>query len=135
VLKIWLGGGGGSLFKLVENYLTLLILDKNVQRHPFDQNSVETMAQYMLTVKAEYLFLSTFYYTRMEDYHRVDIEFMEYQRYVLYIFRSSFINMQKKGVFIISRYFLRKNKKLKFFLLVFKLISVLKVKLISSHRF
>jgi hypothetical protein len=83
-------------------------LDENAQRHPFDQNSVEKMAQYMLTVKAEYLVLSTFYYTGIRDFHRVYEEFGAYQRYALYIFRSSFINMHRKGVFIISRYILLK---------------------------
>jgi hypothetical protein len=69
------------LFYLVENYLTLLILDENAQRHPFDQNSVENMAQYMLTVKAEYRFLAIFHYTQKEDFYRVHVEHEEYQRY------------------------------------------------------
>jgi hypothetical protein len=69
------------LFYLVENYLTLLILDENAQRNPFDKNSMEKMAQYMLTVKAEYRFLAIFHYTQQEDFYRVHVEHEEYQRY------------------------------------------------------
>jgi hypothetical protein len=60
--------------------------NENAQRHPFDQNSMEKMAQYMLTVKAEYRLLAIFHYTQKEDFHRVHMEHEEYQRYDVYIF-------------------------------------------------
>ncbi len=57
------------------------MLDENAQRHPFDQNLVEKMAQYMLTVKAEYRLMAIFHYTQKKDFYRVHVEHEEYQRY------------------------------------------------------
>jgi hypothetical protein len=42
---------------------------------------VENVGRYLLTVRAEYLFLAILHYTHMEDYTRVQMEYQEFCRY------------------------------------------------------
>jgi hypothetical protein len=42
---------------------------------------VEKVVWYLLTVRAEHLFLMTLLYTYIEDHHGLQIEFKEFSRY------------------------------------------------------
>jgi hypothetical protein len=42
---------------------------------------VEKVVWYLLTVRAEHLFLMTLLYTYVEDYQGLEIEFKEFSRY------------------------------------------------------
>ncbi len=50
--------------------------------HPSqEKTAVENVGRYLLTVRAEYLFLAILHYTHMEDYTRVEMEYKEFCRY------------------------------------------------------
>ncbi len=51
--------------------------------HPSqEKTAVENIARYLLTVRAEYLFLVILHYTHMEDHNRVQMEYEDFCRYV-----------------------------------------------------
>jgi hypothetical protein len=50
--------------------------------HPSqEKTAVENVGRYLLTVRAEYLFLAILHYTHMEDYTRVEMEYKEFCRF------------------------------------------------------
>jgi hypothetical protein len=47
-----------------------------------EKTALENVGRYLLTVRAEYLFLAILHYTHMEDYTRVQMEYEDFCRYV-----------------------------------------------------
>jgi hypothetical protein len=63
------------------SFTTLIVFLIKKNNHQ-EKTALEDVGRYLLTVRAEYLFLVILHYTHMEDHNRVQMEYEDFCRYV-----------------------------------------------------